>query len=86
MFCGVGSHLSLKIPFSQIALHYITKVPWLLGGGGGNCLEGTGCIPGAVPKHGGSALPSRAFPEAVSELELHAVEGASSLGGSGCTR
>ena len=36
-----------------------------------------------LPKHGGSALPSRAPPEAVTALELRAVEGESSLGGSG---
>ena len=30
------------------------------------------------PKQGGSALPSRTPPEAMTELELHAVEGTSS--------
>ena len=47
------------------------------GGGGavGNCLDGTGWIPGGGPKHGGSAFPSRTPPEAVTVLELHAVEG-----------
>ena len=55
------------------------------GGGGGNCLKGTGCSPGGVPKHGGSALPSRTPPEAVTEIGLHAVEGESSRGGSGRT-